>query len=318
MWVQSIHRLWSTNTDVDNVASFRRAWVCFGWKLYTSVDSSWHQPRQLELRYEGSTVYDYELAAGLSNTKSRQFRALRCCCCNLLASIVLFVLQACRFVVRLPSTNKVCFVESPSLCKQVFGAGDSGLSYHRYFHFLVASPISPLEMPKSKVVPMKNSANVIFSPYLYLGPRTSVSATFIATNGITHVLSIGSTPASKNLPVHYHRLSLSDDRSSSIDRVSEMADAIIEAAKDGKILVHCSAGVSRSPTIAAAYLMKMCDMTLKDALGLIIRARPAACPNDGFFRQLKEMEIRLRGRSSLEIDFLPSRKDQRLALFLAA
>jgi atypical dual specificity phosphatase len=171
-------------------------------------------------------------------------------------------------------------------------------------------------MPKSKDGPKKDAANLIFSPYLYLGPRSSVSSTFIAANAITHVLSIGSTPAS-TLPVHYHRLSLSDDPSSSIDQVSEKADAIIEAAKDGRILVHCSAGVSRSPTIVAAYLMKKCDMALKDALGLIIRARPAVRPNDGFFRQLKEMEIELRGISSLEIDWLPTRKDQRLALFSA-
>jgi atypical dual specificity phosphatase len=174
-------------------------------------------------------------------------------------------------------------------------------------------------MPKSKDGPnlKKDAANLIFSPYLYLGPRSSVSLTFIAANAITHVLSIGSTPASTDLPVHYHRLSLSDDPSSSIDQVSEKADAIIEAAKDGRILVHYSAAVSRLPSIVAAYLMKKCDMTLKDALGLIIRARPAVCPNAGFFRQLKEMEIELQGISSLEIDSLPTRKDQRLALFSA-
>jgi atypical dual specificity phosphatase len=148
-------------------------------------------------------------------------------------------------------------------------------------------------MPKSKDGPnlKKDAANLIFSPYLYLGPRSSVSLTFIAANAITHVLSIGSTPASTDLPVHYHRLSLSDDPSSSIDQVSEKADAIIEAAKDGRILVHYSAAVSRLPSIVAAYLMKKCDMALKDALGLIIRARPAVCPNAGFFRQLKEMRL---------------------------
>jgi len=187
----------------------------------------------------------------------------------------------------------------------------------RQHYKLNRSQLDPPEMPKSKVGPKKDVANLIFSPYLYLGPRSSVSSTFIIANTIIDVLSIGSTPASTDLTVHYHRLSLSDDLSSSIDQISEKADTIIEAAKGGRILVHCSAAVSRSPTIVAAYLMKKCDMTLKDALGLIIRARPAVCPNAGFIRQLKEMEIELRGMSSLEIDSLPTRKDQRLVLFSA-
>lgn len=166
-------------------------------------------------------------------------------------------------------------------------------------------------MPK----PKKDAATLIVHPYLYLGPRTSASAAFVTAHAITHVLSIGSTPIFTDPAVVYHRLSLADDPLSSIDHVSDRADAIIETAKAGKILVHCSAAVSRSPTIVAAYLIKRCDMSLKDALGLIIRVRPAVCPNDGFLRQLKELEVRLRGSSSLAIESLPSRKKQRVALF---
>ena len=36
--------------------------------------------------------------------------------------------------------------------------------------------------------------------------------------------------------------------------------------KDGKILVHCREGVSRSATLVLAYLIKYQDMSLKDAL----------------------------------------------------
>ncbi|RDB17906.1 Dual specificity protein phosphatase 19 [Hypsizygus marmoreus] len=163
----------------------------------------------------------------------------------------------------------------------------------------------------------KDAASLVFSPYLYLGPRTSVSPRFIRAHGITHVLSIGATPASKDLAgVIYHRLSLLDDTASSIDDVSDAANEIITALpKNGKILVHCSAAISRSPTIVAAYLMKKCDMSLREALGVIIRARPAVCPNSGFLVQLKELEVRLRGASSLEVDSLPARKDERIALF---
>ncbi|KAF8219631.1 phosphatases II [Tricholoma matsutake] len=103
--------------------------------------------------------------------------------------------------------------------------------------------------------------------------------------------------------------------SSSIEAVSEKADAFIDAAKSGKILVHCSAAVSRSPTIVTAYLMKKHGMTLKEALGLIVRARPPACPNAGFLAQLKELEFKLYGVSSLDVDLLPAKREDRLALF---
>jgi atypical dual specificity phosphatase len=87
---------------------------------------------------------------------------------------------------------------------------------------------------------------------------------------------------------------------------------------NGKILVHCSAGISRSPMVVAAYLMKRKGMTLKAALGQIIRVRPQVSPNAGFLQQLKEMEMELFGTavSSLEgVDELPKREKDRLALF---
>jgi atypical dual specificity phosphatase len=161
----------------------------------------------------------------------------------------------------------------------------------------------------------KESAVLVYPPYLYIGPRTAATSSFITSNSITHVLSIGSTPVSIEPSVTYHRISLSDDPSSSIENVSDEADTVIDAAKSGKILVHCSAAVSRSPTIVTAYLMKRCDMSLKDALGAVIRARPAVCPNAGFLEQLKEMELKLRGECSLSMDSLPAKKSDRLAIF---
>ncbi|PPR06765.1 hypothetical protein CVT26_003917 [Gymnopilus dilepis] len=162
-----------------------------------------------------------------------------------------------------------------------------------------------------------SAASLIYGPYLYLGPRTSASAAFIKAHNITHILSIGATPASTDLPVTYHRLSLVDDPSISITEICDLANEFIESVKasGGRVLVHCSAAVSRSPTVVAAYLMKKCNMTLKEALGTIILSRPAVCPNAGFLAQLKELEMALYGSSSVVVDVLPARKDQRLALF---
>jgi atypical dual specificity phosphatase len=120
--------------------------------------------------------------------------------------------------------------------------------------------------------------------------------------------------------VTYYRLSLNDSVSSSIAKVTDAACEIIDRAIaskgcTGKILVHCSAGISRSPMIVAAYLMKRKGMTLRAALGQIIRVRPRISPNAGFLEQLKEMEMELHGSNSLEVDELPKREKDRLALF---
>lgn len=170
----------------------------------------------------------------------------------------------------------------------------------------------------------RQASQEVFSlvlPSLYLGPRAIASSEqFLTSNSITHVLSVGSSASAKVNGVIYHRLSLEDSISSSISKTIDAACQIIDAALaskkgTGKILVHCSAGISRSPTVVAAYLMRRQGMTLEDALGHIVLIRPQISPNAGFIRQLKEMEMELYGSVSLEVDELPKREKDRLALF---
>ncbi|OAX39245.1 phosphatases II, partial [Rhizopogon vinicolor AM-OR11-026] len=135
---------------------------------------------------------------------------------------------------------------------------------------------------------------LVVPPYLLLGPYTSASKSFIDSAGITHIISVGRAPACPDHPnVQYHRLQLLDKDMSSIYTATDKANQVITDARDcgGKVLVHCVAGVSRSPTIIAAYLVVKCSMSLKDALGLLVRARPAVCPRPGFIAQLKELEM---------------------------
>ena len=161
-------------------------------------------------------------------------------------------------------------------------------------------------------------------PSLYLGPCSAASnKSFLDTNAITHVLSIGSTPASKVEGITYHRLSLNDSASSLLSKVTDEACKIIDGALaskgkgggKGKILVHCSAGISRSPSLVVVYLMKSRGMPLKAALGQVVRARRQVSPNPGFLSQLKALDEELFGTISLDIEELPKREKDRLALF---
>ncbi|PPQ84081.1 hypothetical protein CVT25_003601 [Psilocybe cyanescens] len=60
-----------------------------------------------------------------------------------------------------------------------------------------------------------------------------------------------------------------------------------ELDKGRGVLVHCQAGVSRSSTIVAAYLMYSQKIDPEAALEVIKKARPYVEPNQGFLRQLQ-------------------------------
>ena len=188
-------------------------------------------------------------------------------------------------------------------------------------------------MPKTKGSKAKanstKSPNVqsdpvsLILPYLYIGPcsATSATSTFVTRQGITHIISVGKKPESTCDSVTYLRLSIEDDPSADLSKAGEKAIAFIDKARAGKksskLFVHCSAGISRSPAIVAFYLMQSCGMSLKRALRLIISARPSACPNPGFVSQLQQAELECRGSASLPsgLTSLPSKKEERLALF---
>ncbi|KAJ8286133.1 hypothetical protein GJAV_G00034910 [Gymnothorax javanicus] len=63
---------------------------------------------------------------------------------------------------------------------------------------------------------------------------------------------------------------------------------------NGKILVHCAVGVSRSATLVLAYLMIREHMTLVDAIKTV-NDRRGIIPNRGFLRQLLQLDRTLHG-----------------------
>lgn len=69
------------------------------------------------------------------------------------------------------------------------------------------------------------------------------------------------------------------------------------------ILVHCVAGISRSATIVAAYLMRRYGWCATNALRRIKSVRPWIQPNDGFLRAL--------GRWQRAMPAFPAKKSRR-------
>lgn len=75
-----------------------------------------------------------------------------------------------------------------------------------------------------------------------------------------------------------------------LDYLDVCLDFIDRGRKEGSILVHCFAGVSRSAAVITAYLMRSERLSQEDALESLRLSCEFVCPNDGFLEQLKMFE----------------------------
>eukprot|EP00252_Welwitschia_mirabilis_P005641 TRINITY_DN16143_c0_g2_i2.p1 TRINITY_DN16143_c0_g2~~TRINITY_DN16143_c0_g2_i2.p1 ORF type:complete len:215 (+),score=28.39 TRINITY_DN16143_c0_g2_i2:102-746(+) len=87
------------------------------------------------------------------------------------------------------------------------------------------------------------------------------------------------------------KVPMEDDPSENLlDRLESCLEFINKGRKQGAVLVHCVAGVSRSASMVVAYLMRIENLSLQEALRSLQDVSPTACPNKGFMEQLQMFE----------------------------
>lgn len=89
------------------------------------------------------------------------------------------------------------------------------------------------------------------------------------------------------------------------EHFEEIADFIEAGRAKGGVVVHCAAGISRASTSSCAYLMIKESWSLEAAYARIRGVRSCCQPNDGFWRQLRELEQSLIARGA-QLKNLPS------------
>ena len=62
---------------------------------------------------------------------------------------------------------------------------------------------------------------------------------------------------------------------------------------DGKVLVHCQMGKSRSVTIVVAYLIKVHRLSVEKSMMLLKKVHLVSEPNQGFLKQLQKFHDQL-------------------------
>ena len=75
---------------------------------------------------------------------------------------------------------------------------------------------------------------------------------------------------------------LEDDEDAPIADHFDQICQLLDGAYGKATLIHCMAGMSRSPTLAAAWIMHHYGMDVEAALNLLTMRRPTVAPNAGF------------------------------------
>ena len=142
-------------------------------------------------------------------------------------------------------------------------------------------------------------------PHLYVsGALTSVDIPLLHSLSITHVLNcapiaVATPPESSRDGIVWHEIDIRDIPDFPLESVLSDALKFISTAlktSDSSVVVNCSEGRSRSVTVIVAFLMICKDMSLDNAMDLIHKNRPNACPNRGFMDFLKMIDKMDRSR----------------------
>lgn len=139
--------------------------------------------------------------------------------------------------------------------------------------------------------------SIIIPEKLFLGDvGYTYDKEFLIEYNIKHIITIletdHKTKAMIDLHINHVLIKLDDCKSEPIYEVFEFVTNYIHKAleKNENVLVHCFAGISRSPTIIIAYLIKYHKMILEQAFNFVRNARIQICPNEGFLQALMKWE----------------------------
>ncbi|CAL1538350.1 unnamed protein product [Lymnaea stagnalis] len=150
-----------------------------------------------------------------------------------------------------------------------------------------------------RCAPQQNEPAEIL-PHLYLGDVChSSQRSLLERLGITALLNVSSN-CGNHFQTHYRYMNVQVNDTMDSDLLTwfpqmiEFIDNV--AAENGKVLVHCRAGVSRSATVCIAYIMQKQGLSFDSAFEFVMSKRPVIDPNLNFIQQLQRFETSLKSK----------------------
>jgi predicted protein tyrosine phosphatase len=144
---------------------------------------------------------------------------------------------------------------------------------------------------------------------IWLGSlQAAENADWLGQEKITHIISLLSEQTHRNIDPHHKCLekfgvNIHDTPSSKMydyfDTYSNIVKRILTNPK-AQILIHCHAGISRSPTLLIAILAKLRGLPVVVGWDFVKRVRCCIKPNEGFKDQLLRWNDELTRRYQLK------------------
>ncbi|MBN3283969.1 DS13B phosphatase, partial [Polyodon spathula] len=143
-------------------------------------------------------------------------------------------------------------------------------------------------------------------PNLYIGNvAIAQDRGALQSMGITHVLNAAHSKQGSfghqsfyGKKIKYYGIAAEDSPEFDLSIYFKSAAQFIHKGlkkKDGKVLVHCILGMSRSASLVLAYLMLYHHLSLEDVIRKVIQTR-AIYPNRSFLKQLLDLDIQYAAR----------------------
>ncbi|KAF9553220.1 phosphatases II [Agrocybe pediades] len=154
------------------------------------------------------------------------------------------------------------------------------------------TPMHLIPLPPSS----SSSSQQTLPGHLYLGSLSALQdPTLLRHHRITHlvqVLDVPWLPLSEKDGYTCYKIPVGDEETVDLRPFLEnVCSWIWEVLRGGgNVLVHCQQGISRSPAIIIAYLMRFHRMSYASASSYVLKTRACIKPNKGFVRTLQEWE----------------------------
>jgi protein-tyrosine phosphatase len=162
----------------------------------------------------------------------------------------------------------------------------------------VAAPEDGGVGAEEKIKNYEHKCNEVIPGLYVAGEKIAYNYQKLKEVGITHVINCAGDVCENKFKseLDYLTYYLKDHRTENIECVFYETIRYIENAlqNNGKVLVHCVQGVSRSVTICIAYLLYTNRCTYEEGFNMVRKSRGVASPNMGFILQLMQFEKRLK------------------------
>jgi|JI6StandDraft_1071083.scaffolds.fasta_scaffold13545_2 protein-tyrosine phosphatase len=144
----------------------------------------------------------------------------------------------------------------------------------------------------------ENECTEILEGLYVSGEKVAKDYEALKKHGITHIVNCAADYCEnwfEDRGINYLAFFLKDSQNESIEclfyRVIEFIESALKSKR--KILVHCIQGISRSVTMAIAYVMFVYKYDYKKAEAFVKQKRGVASPNNGFMVELIQFHKRL-------------------------